>query len=131
MTRDKDYELSGRLKRLLTALPYQCWQNAKRALAYLGVDARYTEGWVVTSDGLLAEHSWCEAGGKIIDPTSPDAELAYFAGLRFDAQQLATLDRDLYTHIAWQLYGRGGCSSPEYRAAFEAAREFAGVNHKG
>ena len=126
---DKDHELSKQLSCQLKALPYQCWQNAKRAMACLSAGARYVEGWVVRPGGLLAEHSWCEAGGKIIDPTSPDAELSYFAGLRFDARQLATLDRDPYTPIAWQLYGRDGRDSPEYRGAFEAARAFAGVNH--
>jgi len=129
MQQDKHYEWSRWMNCLLKALPYQCWQNAKRALAYLGADARYVEGWVVRPDGLLVEQSWCEADGRIIDPTLPDAEMTYFAGLRFAAQQLATLDRDPYTPLAWQLYGRGGCDSPEYRGAFEEARAFAGVNH--
>lgn len=128
MRLNKDYELSQRLRDELNALSYQCWYSAKRTLAHLGAGARYVEGWVVTTDGLVAEHGWCQAGGRIIDSALPAAELTYFAGLCFDALQLETLDRDPYTPIAWQLYGRGGRESPKYVAAFEAACCFARLN---
>ena len=128
MHHNKDYELSQRLRGELNALSYQCWYSAKRALAHLDARARYVEGWAVTTDGLVVEHGWCQAGGRIIDSALPGAELTYFAGLCFDALQLEMLDRDPYTPIAWQLYGRGGCENPEYVAAFEAACHFARVN---
>ncbi len=125
MQREKDQALSRRIQAALRTLPYQCWHNAKRALAYLSADAWYVEGWVVTAEGRVVEHGWCESGGWIVDPTLPEARMVYFAGLRFDAQQIATLDHDPHAPIVWQLYGPGGCGSPEYRAVFVAACRFA------
>ena len=121
----KDHELSRRVRDELHALPYQCWHNAKRALACLGRDACYVEGWIVTPEGRLVEHGWCEAGGRVVDPSLPDAEAEYFPGLRFDTQHIAALDRDPYVPIARQLYGHTGRDCPAYCAAFEAARSFA------
>jgi len=94
MQLNKDYELSQRLRGEISALSYQCWYSAKRTLVYLDAGARYVEGWVVTTDGLVVEHGWCQAGGRIIDSALPVAELTYFAGLCFDTLQLEILDRD-------------------------------------
>jgi hypothetical protein len=125
MRRDKDRDLSRQMHDALLALPYQCWHNAKRALAQLGSDARYVEGWVVMPDGRPVEHGWCEVGEQIVDPTLPDVDLTYFAGLRFDAKQVKLLDREPYTPIVRQLYGCNGRGSSEYRAAFDSARHYA------
>jgi len=86
----------------------------------------YVEGYVVIlQDALAFEHSWIELEEGIVDPTLWDRDLAYFPGPRFDREQaLREVGEDSNLPVVW-CYGWGGSDCPEYRAAYEAAWEFA------
>ena len=82
-------QLAKRYRRLLR--PRRCWDNARLVLRDPDLIARaqHVEGWCVgpRSHEVFA-HGWLELDGKVIDPTLPDCELEYFAGLRLTAAEL-------------------------------------------
>jgi hypothetical protein len=81
--------LAKRYRRLLR--PQQCFDNARLVLRDPDLIARapYVEGWCVgPRSHEVFSHGWLELDGKIIDPTLPDCELEYFAGLRLTAAEL-------------------------------------------
>jgi hypothetical protein len=108
------------------------WHNAYRAallMPHLVGDAVYVEGWaVVLATGQVFEHGWLEQAGRVVDPTSFDQDLAYFAGRRFTLGEAYTVrikaagsdieEFPLTRHI-------GGLDIAEYRQAHEEARTFA------
>ena len=118
-----DSETSAAVARRVRAQFRRCWRNAALAVSQLGPDARYVEGWVVT-DGLhpfVIEHGWCEADEGIVDPSyTPYVStyrppVAYFAGVRFDAKEVAAAIERRSLPLVWSR------DDPEHRLAFEAA----------
>jgi hypothetical protein len=124
-----DRELSQQIAEANGAINKRCWRNAFLGLGDLP-GAVYVEGWVVTHNGMLAEHGWLEFEGRIVDPTPVYLEnppATYFPGLRFsaeEARQVLETRSDTCEPgdlpLAWR-FGWGGMDAPEYRAAFEAA----------
>ncbi len=118
-----DSETSAAVARRVRAQFRRCWRNAALAVSHLGPDARYVEGWIVT-DGrspFVIEHGWCEAAGRVIDPSyTPYVSryrppVGYYAGMRFDAREIATAIERRSLPLAWVR------DQPDYRHAFEAA----------
>lgn len=88
--------------------------------------AIYVEGWIILN-GLVIEHGWIEYRERIIDPSLYDATpppAAYFPGFRFDHKQAQALITKTGGKLpfAHEIY-HGGGDSPEYKAAFDAARK--------
>lgn len=118
-----DSERSAAVARRVRAQFRRCWRNAALAVSHLGANARYVEGWVVTdgSQPFVIEHGWCEADGRIVDPSytpyvsSHRPPAAYFAGMRFSAKEVATALERRYLPIVWSR------TDTEHRLAFEAA----------
>jgi hypothetical protein len=101
--------------------------------------AVHVEGLAVNRDtGLVLEHAWPEHAGSILDPTLPDALLAYLPGLRFAgrdglaeaAPHPGMLECGCRLPIFFP-FGFGGYESPAFRAAREAAERYAGVRARG
>jgi Domain of unknown function (DUF4326) len=98
------------------------------AVHHLGPGTRYVEGWVVTDgcEPFVIEHGWCEVKGYVVDPSyvpfvSPSAPpVAYFAGLRFDAETAAAALCGQRLPIAWSR------REAAYEQAFAAAWHYAG-----
>lgn len=90
-----DSETSATVARRVRAQFRRCWRNAALAVSHLGADARYVEGWIITSgsQGFVIEHGWCEVDGRIVDPSytpyvsTHRPPVAYFAGVRFPAYE--------------------------------------------
>jgi hypothetical protein len=75
---------------------------------------------------LPFEQAWLEYAGVILDPTLPDAVLAYFPGPRFPGRDglvaAAALPRMLECGCSLPIFfclGFGGYDSPGFRAARE------------
>jgi hypothetical protein len=88
--------------------------------------------------GLVLEHAWLEHACVILDPTLPDARLAYFPGLRFACRdglaEAAALPGMLECSCGLPIFfrsGPGGHDSPAFRAAREAAVRYAGIRARG
>lgn len=128
----KDFEASRRAKRLISAVPTACWFNARRLIEVVDefADAALIEGYVVSvEEGTYFEHGWVVHRGMIIDPTLPDEDYEYFAGLEFIGRDsIATFDRvslhdcrrtrdDPFFHA----FGWGGVESPHMTKARRAA----------
>jgi hypothetical protein len=81
----KDVEESRRVRKAITALPKQCWFNARRAILKLKdyAEASLIEGWAIIGGGMPIEHGWIVRDGLIIDPTLPTDPIEYFPGLEF------------------------------------------------
>jgi len=121
----KNKEESNRVRKLIRAKPQQCYLSAFRVIQAIPeyADADYVEGMAVVDGVLPIEHGWVEKNGEIIDPTLPDDDLAYFAGLRFNgglglskAIQIPKPDYCEDLPIFYR-FGWGGIDSPEFRAA--------------
>lgn len=122
-----DNELSAVVARRVRAKAWRCWRNAAMAVGHLGSYAAYVEGWVVTdpSDPFVIEHGWCEVDARIVDPSyAPRVNpygppVAYFAGLRFTAKQVAAALARRQLPLAWTF------ENAPYRKAFAAAWRYA------
>jgi len=129
---EKDVEASRRTKRLISSVPTACWFNARRLIEVVDefADAALVEGYVVSAaEGRYFEHGWVVHRGKIIDPTLPDEDYEYFAGLEFIGREsVAMFDRvslqdsrrtreDPFFHA----FGWGGQDSPSMKNANNAA----------
>jgi len=118
-----DAETSAAVARRVRARFRHCWHNAASAVHHLGATARYVEGWIVVgrADPYVIEHGWCEADGRIIDPSyapqvSPyEPPLRYFAGLRFRASEAEAAFLRHKLPIAWSR------TAKNYPLAFAAA----------
>ncbi|MBX7105381.1 MAG: hypothetical protein K1X57_14955 [Gemmataceae bacterium] len=130
----KNKEESGRIRLLVRAKAKQCYLNAFRVIQSIPeyADADYVEGIVVIGGVLPIEHGWVERNGEIIDPTMPDDDLAYFAGLRFNGEcglskalQIPKPDYCEDLPIFYR-FGWGGIESLEFRTACVAAYRHAG-----
>jgi hypothetical protein len=129
---EKDIEVSRRAKNLISSVPKACWFNARRLIEVVDefADAALIEGYVVSAEeGRYFEHGWVVHRGKIIDPTLPDEDYEYFAGLEFIGREsIAVFDRvslqdsrrtreDPFFHA----FGWGGQGSPYMKNARLAA----------
>lgn len=134
VTAEKDREASRRAKKLISSVPKACWFNARRLIEVVDefAGAALIEGYVVSAEkGSQFEHGWVVHGGKIIDPTLPDEDYEYFAGLEFVGREsIAVFDRvslqdsrrtreDPFFHA----FGWGGQDSPHMRNAHKAAED--------
>jgi hypothetical protein len=138
---EKDSEHSRRLARQIRAKARKCFLNCWRAVETLDrcPGAVYVEGLAVIRDtGLVLEHAWLEYAGVILDPTLPDARLAYFPGLRFAGRdglaEAAPLPGMLECSCrlpAFFRFGSGGYECPDFRSAREAAERDAGIRARG
>lgn len=128
----KDFEASRRAKKLISSVPMACWFNARRLIEVVDEfsDAALIEGYVFSAEeGTYFEHGWVVHRGKIIDPTLPDEDYEYFAGLEFIGREsIAVFDRvslqdsrrtreDPFFHA----FGWGGQGSPSMKNARLAA----------
>ena len=131
---EKDFAASRRAGKLISSVPTACWFNARRLIEVVDefTDAALIEGYVMSAEeGRYFEHGWVVHCGKIIDPTLPDEDYEYFAGLEFIGRQsIAAFDRvslqesrrtreDPFFHA----FGWGGQDSPHMRNAHKAAEE--------
>lgn len=132
VTAEKDIEASRRAKKLISSVPKACWFNARRLIEIVDefADAALIEGYVFSAEeGAYFEHGWVVHRGKIIDPTLPDEDCEYFAGLEFIGREsIAVFDRvslqdsrrtreDPFFHA----FGWGGQGSPSMKNARLAA----------
>lgn len=130
----KNKEESSRVRKLIRAKAKQCYLSAFRVIQSIQeyADADYIEGMAVVDGVLPIEHGWVEMNGEIIDPTLPDDDLAYFAGLRFKgglgiAKAFHIPKPDYCEDLPiFYRFGWGGIDSPEFRAACVAAYRHAG-----
>lgn len=144
VTASKDIEASRRAKKLISSVPMACWFNARRLIEVVDefADAALIEGYVFSAEeGTYFEHGWVVHRGKIIDPTLPDEDYEYFAGLEFIGREsIAVFDRvslqdsrrtreDPFFHA----FGWGGQGSPSMKNARLAAdaRYRQSVNENG
>jgi hypothetical protein len=110
----------------------RCWRNAALAVGHLGAGARYVEGWVVTDakHPFVLEHGWCEADGRIVDPSytpyvsTQRPPVAYFAGVRFNARQAAVAIERRRLPLVWSQPDSAG-GDTEHHGAFVAAWRYA------
>ncbi len=132
----KDILESKRVGKLVRAKGQQCYYNAFHVIMNLPeyADADYVEGLAIFS-GFPIEHGWVERDGVIIDPTLPEKEAAYFAGLRFRGgrgmAKALQIPKPEYTSEDFPIFyrfGFGGVESPEFRAALIAAYRHAGMD---
>jgi hypothetical protein len=129
---EKDVGASRRAKKLISSVPMACWFNARRLIELVDeyADAALIEGYVFSAEkGTYFEHGWVVHRGKIIDPTLPDEDYEYFAGLEFIGREsIAVFDRvslqdsrrtreDPFFHA----FGWGGQGSPYMKNARLAA----------
>lgn len=131
----KDVIESKRVRKLVRARQQQCFWNAFQVIQRIPeyADAEYVEGMAVNAYGLAFDHGWVEKDGMIVDPTLPEAELAYFPGLRFkglrglaEALQIPKPKHTREDLPIFYRFGWGGVKSPEFRSANAAAYRFAG-----
>jgi hypothetical protein len=91
---DKDIEQSRRLARRIKSRGKKGFESRWRAIETVAryADAVLVEGLAVNRKFRLPfEHAWLEHAGVILDTNLPDADLAYFPGLRFPGRDgLAT-----------------------------------------
>jgi hypothetical protein len=130
---EKDKAESRRVGRAIRAAVKQCWFNARKIVLKLPhyAAASYIEGWVVNEeDGVLMEHGWVVRNGKVIDPTLPDRDFAYFAGLEFKGRK--GIQEFLNTPLGKKhkndpfffAFDWGGYKSPGYMKAYHDAMEY-------
>jgi hypothetical protein len=118
-----DSEISAAMARRVRAQFRRCWRNAALAVGHLGLGAQYVEGWVVTHGAhpYVIEHGWCEADGRIIDPSytpyvnASRPPVAYFAGARFSPREAAAAIERRRLPIVWAY------DETQHRRAFESA----------
>ena len=104
-----DKETSAVVARRVRARFRHCWHNAACAVHHLGNEAWYVEGWIVVgrTDPYVIEHGWCEANGRVVDPSyapqvSPfEPPVAYFGGMRFRAAEAEAAFMRHNLPIAW------------------------------
>jgi hypothetical protein len=133
----KDVVESVRVGKAVRAQSKRCYWNAVRAIQTLPEyqDADYVEGFAVRLSPVRFpfEYGWLEKGGKVIDPTMPEEDLRYFAGLRWrglsglaEAKALprprGTPGLPIFFRLGW-----GGCDSPEFMRARAEAYRCAGL----
>jgi hypothetical protein len=131
----KNVEKSKKLKNAIRARAKQCYANAWDAIETQEEykHATYVEGMAVVR-GLVIEHGWVEQDGEIIDPTLPDADVAYFPGLRFKGREgldstwriPGLIESGIKLPIFYR-FGWGGVNSPEFLQAIVEAYQFAGM----
>jgi hypothetical protein len=87
---------------------------------------------------LPFERAWLEYAGVILDPTPPNAVLAYFPGPRFPGRDglvaAAALPGMLEYGCSLPIFfrfGFGGYDSPGFRVTREAAERYAGTRTEG
>src|SRR6516165_9317271 len=127
----KNIEESLRLQKAVKAKPRQCYVNAVRVIWNVPgyKRATYVEGIAVV-DGMCVEHGWVERDGEILDPTLPQEELVYFAGLRFEGEPgiAEGIKRPKPNSVEdlpfFNRYGRDGLDSPELRSAWIQALDY-------
>ena len=134
MSNKKDQQESARIKKLIRAVPRQCYRNAFRVVLWVPeyAQADYVEGMAVTG-GLAIEHGWLEKDGVIVDPTLPREDLIYLPGIRFRGErgiaEAIKMPKPEYTEEDlpfFYRFGWGGIASPEFRAALVAAYRYVG-----
>ncbi|MDY3556159.1 hypothetical protein R5W24_005322 [Gemmata sp. JC717] len=129
----KDEGASAALGERITALPKQCWFNARRAVMTLKdwAGASYVEGWAVCDSGLWIEHGWLVRDGVTVDPTLPTEVDAYFPGLEFRGRDEITAflatprGKKCRRSPFLYAYGWGGGYSPTMRKAQADATAYA------
>jgi|ERR1043165_5172557 hypothetical protein len=127
----KNTQESLRLQKAVKAKHKQCFINAVRVVWNVREyhRATYVEGIAVV-DGMCIEHGWVEHDGEILDPTLPQEDMIYFAGLRFEGEPgIAEGIKRPKPKGAEDLpffyrYGWGGKDSPEFCQAWQQALEF-------
>ena len=133
----KDILESKRVGKIIRAKGQQCYYNAFHVIQEVPeyADADYVEGLAVPNGGLPIEHGWVEKDGVVIDPTLPEREAVYFAGLRFRGgvplAKALRIPKPEYTTEDFPIFHRfgwGGIDSPEFRAALIAAYRHAGMD---
>lgn len=135
MNKNKDVAESERTRKLIRARAKHCYLNAFRVIQEIEgyADADYVEGIAVIEGVIEIEHGWVERDGVIVDPTLPNDNLVYFAGLRFRGQrelaeglQIPKPSRTTDDFPIFYRFGWGGIESPEFRAALVAANRYIG-----
>ncbi len=81
------------------------------------------------------EHGWIEKDGVIVDPTLPQQQAVYFAGLRCrggceltKALQISKPEYATEDFPIFYRFGLGGIESPAFRAELIAAHRHAGMD---
>ncbi len=130
-----DYAFSLMLSLHIGARWGHCYENAYPAFfafpQLFEPHGRFVEGWVVIEDQdnlVLMEHGWLGSGEHIIDPTivlgvEPGQPVYYFPGVLRARAELEALENEFFPHVHFSDYGADGMSHPDYRAAYEAARQ--------
>jgi len=135
MNKNKDIAESERTGKLVRARAKQCYRNAFRVIQEVEeyADADYVEGFAGIEGDRCWDYGWVERDGVVVDPTLPNDNLVYFAGLRFrgereiaEAMQIPKPPDEMDDLPMYHRFGWGGVNSPEFRAALVAAYRFAG-----
>ena len=122
----KDKEESHHVAKLVRAKERQCYLNAFHVVQEVDAygDADYIEGFVVDERGLFLEHGWVERQGIVVDPTLPDHDCRYVAGLRFHGQsglaQAMIIPKPEHTKDDlpfFYRFGWGGSDHPDFAKA--------------
>lgn len=136
MNKNKDVTESKRTRKLVRGKAKQCYLNAFRVVQEVQgyANADYVEGLAVIEGVMVIEHGWVERDGLVVDPTLPEDNLVYFAGLRFRGQrelaeglQIQKPYRTREDFPIFYRFGWGGIESPEFRAALVSANRYAGM----
>jgi hypothetical protein len=128
---EKDVEESRRLAVAIKAVKSQCWFNARKAVLRLDdyAEASYVEGWALVGGVMEIEHGWVVRGEMIIDPTLPEDDITYIAGLEFSGR--SGIEEFLKTPQGRRCkntpfffaFGWGGHKSPSFARAARECRE--------
>lgn len=113
--------LAARYRKLIQ--PRKCWLNTRQVLqqedAELGDEALYVEGWCCSPEGDVFSHGWIEYRRSIVDPTLPDFDREYFAGLKLT--QIAVGVRTRQPLVLMPLGWSNDREKRAYRRAYRAA----------
>ena len=123
---------SLRVAQQINAVEKKCFYNAFRTLTELAEysDAIYVEGIAIAPSGLIIEHGWVEQDDQIVDPTIPDADTVYFAGLRFQGvagvrRAMESIPKSGKEDLPiFYRYGWSGGDSPEMNQARKLAMAY-------
>lgn len=130
---EKDKAESCRVGLAIRAVAKQCWFNSRKLIltqpAYS--DSSYIEGWAVYKKlGFAMEHGWVVRNGKVVDPSLPDEDLAYFSGLEFKGRNgiqeflESPVGKKYKKKPFFYAFGWAGHKSPGFVRASEKAHEY-------
>lgn len=134
-----DWARSGQIAELAGSLQKACWRNASIGLLRAWIegwrDLSYVEGWMILDDigvPIPVEHGWLVTdAGLIVEPTLvttrgdsgiDSIDNRYFPGVAYshaDVYHSLIVKRET-PPLVWS-HGFGGCGSPAYMAARDAA----------